>query len=800
MKRVASISTATVLLSLVVFAKPLTIVEEGERRAVIVVASGESHAEQAAAAIRDYIEKISGAALEILEETATGARAAEPVHIYVGHTVAAANAGIEIPSGFDPSIRPDTFEEEGYVLRTKGNAIFVGGNSDGPYRGTLYGAYAFLEMLGCRWYFPGEWGEVIPPQTTLVVPDLDIVSRPDFPVRHASIGGWSVPTTSDEMKQYDEWCTKLGFDIPAQRLYPIVGDGFLGLILPPAEYFDAHPEYFAMDEKGQRWSGLSKNANSEYYTMLCLSNPDVFAESLKNLQEAFRDEEKGRRLRISPNGFGISPPDGSAPCHCERCLNVSPSFYYPAYAHRRLLMMSELFFNFASRLAMEFPDKFVATMAYSLHEMPPQGVTLPPNMAVMQTPRFCCALHPNGHPTCWRRLEFVRMLKQWRRQTPHLYLYEYNPNFLEGLFLPERGTANAAVNVPLYQEVDIKGSSAEGRKAFMQTWITYYVTARLLWDATTDVDALKAELYATFFGKEAGPHVQSWWDACEAAMLGARHHGHLAVQTLSSIYTTEFVAGLRVFVDAALNSEVTEKQRSRVKAFALIADHLKAFTEMQEAHMGLRFQDAVAAAERMLEAKRKLHEISPFLIALNQRDPPIASFTRGQKQKYEELASMVGGEKGEIVAPLPLEMRFLRDRFNEGVINEWYLPGFDDRRWDVKNTFFNWDQQDEPESNRGHDYDGYGWYRGKFRIPARYKGKVIHFWCGGAVNEAWVWVNGRYAGHQSHTPGWWPPHDFNMDITRLVKPGTENTITIRVWNDAELGGLYGRGFFWSPIQ
>ena len=36
--------------------------------------------------------------------------------------------------------------------------------------------------------------------------------------------------------------------------------------------------------------------------------------------------------------------------------------------------MSEESFRFAVRLAKEFPDKYVATMAYSLREIPPQGV------------------------------------------------------------------------------------------------------------------------------------------------------------------------------------------------------------------------------------------------------------------------------------------------------------------------------------------------------------------------------------------------------------------------------------------
>jgi len=135
MRPVMLLSLAIILSCSLVNAAPLTIVEEGEGRAAIVIASGEEHARQAAEGIQKYTEKMSGARLDIIEEGQSVPAA--KIHIYVGHTAAAKEKGIKIPSGFDPSIRPDAFDEEGYVLKTRGNNIFIGGNSDGPYRGTF---------------------------------------------------------------------------------------------------------------------------------------------------------------------------------------------------------------------------------------------------------------------------------------------------------------------------------------------------------------------------------------------------------------------------------------------------------------------------------------------------------------------------------------------------------------------------------------------------------------------------------------------------------------------------------------
>ena len=111
-------------------AAPLTIVAEGRARAVIVVESDEPKAMRAGQALQAYVEKISGSRLHLIEEGET-APDDLPIRLLVGQTQAARDAGVTIPSGYDTSIRPDVFEEEGYVLKTVGQSIVIGGNNDG---------------------------------------------------------------------------------------------------------------------------------------------------------------------------------------------------------------------------------------------------------------------------------------------------------------------------------------------------------------------------------------------------------------------------------------------------------------------------------------------------------------------------------------------------------------------------------------------------------------------------------------------------------------------------------------------
>ena len=65
---------------------------------------------------------------------------------------------------------------------------------------------------------------------------------------------------------------------------------------------------------------------------------------------------------------------------------------------------------------------------------------------------------------------------------------------------------------------------------------------------------------------------------------------------------------------------------------------------------------------------------------------------------------MTNGEEGELIAPLPIEMYYSRDPFNEGVINEWVAPGKDDSDWEKVNTFFLRNSQVEYENKKGHGY------------------------------------------------------------------------------------------------
>jgi len=771
----------------------MTLVEDGRPAAALVVEADAPKSLQAAEAIRDYIEKMSGAKLPLVVEGSESADLPK-TRVHVGHTSAAKGQGV--PSGFDPTVRPDAFEEEGFVIRTLDeNTLLVAGNNDGNYRGTTIAAYRLLEKLGCRFYFPGEWGEVVPEKKTIELPKLDMVEKPDFALRSIWLSGW-IRTTNEEKAAYEDWTHKIGLSHP--RIYPTTMDGSLANLTPAKDYFESNPEFFAMGKDGQR-----KEATRSPHQMLCLSNEAMFEEGVRNIQRAFEGEgplaRQARDIWPGSQGVGFSPPDGSPYCFCEDCKAASQNFLYLQYGNfKDRPMMSEEYYGFLSRIAEKFPDKWISTLAYTLREFPPQGVEIPDNLTVSYAPISADVIHPAG-TSMWRRDQMMDLLRQWREHTPHVEVRDYNPGFLTGLFVPERDTANIAINAPVYHEIGLKGMRREGRKAFMQTWLSYYTTGKFLWDVETDLEELKQDFYPTFFGENAGPHVRAWWDACEDVLVDSTTQAHEDF-LVNHLYTRDFTDSIRKHVDAALAADGTEAQKERVKAFSLIAENLEQYAAMNDAISKMDWSSAAAAAERMVQLKEEIHAIYPFFIAPEHRDTPRAFFAEGLAKRFRELAAITDGSSGNLLAELPREMRFRRDPFNDGVIERWYRTDLDDSDWETRDAFYLLEQQEEPLNERGNHYSGFVWYRTDFDLPADANVEAARLLLLGLVNEGWVWVNGEYIGHRTWA-AWWRLvlHPVDFEIAEKLRPGQRNTIAIRVLNDPdEMGGLYRRGFVYIP--
>ena len=135
--------------------------------------------------------------------------------------------------------------------------------------------------------------------------------------------------------------------------------------------------------------------------------------------------------------------------------------------------------------------------------------------------------------------------------------------------------------------------------------------------------------------------------------------------------------------------------------------------------------------------------------------------------------------------PLPKEgWKLAYDPGRDGHIWKWYDLGFDDATWEATTIESVW--------RKG--YIGVAWYRRWIDLPPEPPSHVAADLCFDAVDEcAWVWVNGVYVGEHDVGPvGYDEP--FTLDVTRELKWGERNQITVRAMNTAGAGGI------WRPVR
>ncbi len=139
--------------------------------------------------------------------------------------------------------------------------------------------------------------------------------------------------------------------------------------------------------------------------------------------------------------------------------------------------------------------------------------------------------------------------------------------------------------------------------------------------------------------------------------------------------------------------------------------------------------------------------------------------------------------------PLPREgWKFNLDFGRIGHEEGWFSHDFEDSSWRDAQIETAW------HNIIGESYVGVAWYRRDFYVPESGKEIQKAYLFFEAVDEnAWVWINGEYAGYQNIGPDGWDT-SFCLDVTDIVKYGGENVIAVRVRNTASAGGI------WRPVS
>ena len=747
------------------------LVQDGRPAATIVIAAKPSeNARAAAAELQQYVRRISGAELPIVHDDQD---ASGPLILVGTNRFSAALSGLEIPTGRTPRLR-----EEGFVIVSRGDRLVLAGNDPEPYFGTRYAVAEFLNRLGVRWFMPGEIGEVIPQARTLAFPETNIRQEPDFAMRNY----WEHyrGKMADEAR---EWKIHHKMNPRMQDWFGVPGDGSIRNYMPPKEAVKAHPDWFALQRDGRR---------DEH--MACMTSTGMIAHFVARVKAEAR---AGKRFSA------FAPDDGTPRCYCSRCQKLANGFDgYGANDRDPLVEASIsnewLFFVDAilNEVNKEFPDYKIVTNGYANRDIPPElpAFNQHSNLVVMFANICACTLHAYDDPHCWQMQRQGQMVRQWARLCDKVWLYDYNYTMLVSKWTITPMVHRVRRNIPLLKEWGVLGFHDQDEADLSLTGLpTRIVRAALEWDTKADVDALLDDFYSKWFGRAAAP-MKEYYDALESAFEKTTAHGHEDV-VLNTIYTPALMKKLGTSIERAEQRAQSQAEKSHVAIEREIFAHLQDYVAMEAAKRDCEFAKAAGFAESLTNRHQALSRISPFLAY-----EPYATYAPDwEAKRMRKLAARTDGVDGKLITVLPEMARVRTDPTDSGRFERWQDANCDDSKWKSIQTTRGWNDQGFID-DAGHEYRGVMWYRLSVDVPADAAAKSIWLCAPSVVNEAWVWVNGQYAGHRAHKMPWFRPHAVELDITPFVKPGQRNQITFRVLNNIDVfgaSGIYERMFLYA---
>lgn len=750
------IALSGMLLAGMAQAQEVTLVKDGRAAAVIALPAQANEYEQLAAKeLAGIVEKMSGARLESVavpdgkaEEVAREAKGRGQTVVLLGRSAL-------------PAVEKDLGAAAGtrgaFVLKAENDAVLIAGPDEGVY----YGVIELLEQLGCRWFMPGDLGEVVPPLKTVAVRVQTTVQTPSFPSRW-----FQMPDRDWQMR------VRCGGE---------VFKGAHGMEAPPAKVNKATGE-------------IEPAAHAEYYSLVrkkrvirqhCVSNP--------KLVEYMAAEIRKKRQAGGGPVLGCGPNDGGGFCECENCRALDTDDFDPFSNEVSVTDRYIWFYNrVLEKVLPEYPDTKLAFYIYHTYMRPPKREKPHPAIQGALAPIALDRIHGFSNPVAPEKSYAKWLFQEWGKIMPELYDRGYWSN----LACP--GFTFIIIDrlrdeIPACHDLGVAGWRVETFPNYGPQFPSMYVAGKLMWNHKTDVNALLKDCYARFFGPAAEP-----MGAYITLMDAALRDNECCTGSswdMPRFYPPPLRAKARALLDEGARKAAGQGAcEARVKMITETFDMTEQFCLMMEARVRVDFPAAKAALDACDAAAQKLMDMKPVPMVSAGRHSTYVNymkrFFRGATE--QGYARVTGGNA--LAAAATDEWEFLEDPGKVGEDIGLWRAGNAGGNWQkIKTSSSSW-------SNQGlRYYKGLAWYRQTVEVPEAFKGRRLFLWCGGVDETAKVWVNGQVIGI---SPGaaFYP---FEMDATDAVKPG-RNVIVFCVANlvvsELGTGGIVAPVILYAPGQ
>lgn len=470
---------------------------------IILSPSASASEKWAASELQHWLHEISGELLPVENNY----NAYPGPKIVIGyHDIIKTKTGTDAPADKDESFQ--------YFSRDKD--IFIYG---GKQRGTMYAVFSFLENeFGCRWYTPRV--TVIPKKEKLVFGNYNYKSAPGIQVRNdfyfeAFDPTWAARNKMNGRMSYVEQPGGVEGFWAVHTFYPL---------LPPAEFFSKHPEYFSLIN-GKRTFEVFKNNHKEL-AQLCLSNKAV----LRIITERIK-----QRIKESPEYmiYDVSQNDYYNACECDKCQAIVKK--EDSESGLMIWFVNQV----AAAVEKEFPDKYIGTLAYQYTRKPPKNIKPRKNVVVRLCPIEACVAH--DLKSCERNKSFLDDMQKWAAISPQLYIWDYVVNFGHYV-MPYPNFAVLQSNIKTFKEnksIGIMEQAAYQSRGGEFSELKAYLISKLLWNPGINTNEVIDDFMYGYYGR-SGRYIKQYFDLAQS-FITPEQHIKIGLSPNDKMFTDEFV-------------------------------------------------------------------------------------------------------------------------------------------------------------------------------------------------------------------------------------------------------------------
>jgi len=431
-------------------------------------------ARMAAKELQKWIKEITGATLPVVQK----ATDEKNVKVFLGASFA---KGL-----FDDDLKAlvSARTTDGFAVRAKDGNLYVFGARPA---GTLYGALALVENnTDLIWAYPGPGGTVY-----TKTPTLDVVWGDARDISVFFARGWQTNEDPDwkmhNRSNFDSWDPERA-----------------SLHLAGGHYFC--PQYYDHSAGMQKFNSADKKGNRkipwmEYYSKLCLSNPDLLRHQLESVPHLQTLRYGAPYLEV----FGMD--DNANVCQCPECCKPIQALDGRMLTPEKdgQTFWSAQFYQYLNKIddaiQAKYPGYMTSTFAYFYASIyPPVKV----NKTIV--PFFCTYWRGNYHLPVFspKVREWARRYEAWVAHSPETMLYDYY-----GLAINGQPYAEVYQHELKYQrDIGFLATSTEG---FMTgdelgTVDDRWCMARLAWNPDQDLEQLHRRFNRRAY-REAAPHM-----------------------------------------------------------------------------------------------------------------------------------------------------------------------------------------------------------------------------------------------------------------------------------------------------